>query len=377
MPRLKKPTTVEDTKEKGPKSKAPRYGEDPVPGFFPTGSTLLDLAFGGKGYPLGRIVNIVGDFSSGKTNIGLEACINFKRTFPKGKIRYIDAESAVSRDYAEELGLMRGDFELSQSDDGSSEVTSVRETIQDLLKFLSEGDSETEKLYVLDSLDALVDDLLSDEDSTSGYAGARKAAAFNVLLNRATPHLQKKKCLFLVISQIRVNIGVMFGPKFRRSGGKALDFYSSIICWMTESEKIVETTPTKLKIQTGIRTKAQIKKNKVGKPGKEVHLNLLFGYGIDDELSCLEWLKDAVGVEKITIGEKEYKITSLKNYIKKARKENKVAVLNKLQKSIRDITIRYWQDMEDTVRIGTRKYREEVEEMEETPTEEEDEVVED
>jgi len=344
--------------EETPDTLPSRYSTDhPVPGFFPTGSTQLDLTFGGKGYPLGRIINIVGDFSSYKSGLGVEACINFHKTFPDGLIRYVDSESAFDEDYAEELGLSRETVNLARDDDGKPTVTTVKETMEDLLNFLKTGDPTLPRLYVLDSLDALIDDILTDEEAASGYAGAKKAAAFTTLLNRVTARLSKSNCMLLIISQLRMNIGVMYGPKFRRAGGKALDFFSSAILWMNQVG-ILEDEIDRIKVPVGIESRVQVKKNKLGKPFREFRLVILFGYGIDDEMSCLEWLQKDMKVDSLMIDDKPYTLRGLKSSIKKARKENKVRTLEKIRTALQEKTKEVWKALDDASRTTVKKYGE-------------------
>src|ERR1051326_6647481 len=195
---------------------------------IPSGSTLLDLALGG-GWAIGRIFNIVGDRSSGKTLVAIEAFANFKRKFPTGLMRYAEAEAAFDEAFAEQLGF--------PSDVSRPEalIDTVSDFEKDLFKFIEECKAKKVKgLYILDSLDAISSDeaienfkLRMDDKKEKGSYGAEKAKALSALFNLLVSKVEEADCALGIISQIRENIGVTFGETKSRSGGKALDFYAS------------------------------------------------------------------------------------------------------------------------------------------------------
>lgn len=251
--------------------------------FLSSGCTMFDAILGG-GYVLGRIVNLVGDRSTGKTLQAIEAFANFAVTYPDGKARYCEAESAFDDDYAQALGLPL-DF-ISRTKDG--EVRTVQHFYNDLEKFLKDLDGKP-GIYVLDSLDALSEDGELERNIDDGSYGAEKAKKLGELFRRLTAKLEKSKCLLIIISQIRDKIGVTFGKQYSRSGGKALDFYASHIIWLADLGKIKKTIRGQERV-IGINVKAKCTKNKVGLPFREATYPIIFGYGTDDLYSSVEWL---------------------------------------------------------------------------------------
>lgn len=266
-----------------------RLAEKNLP-FVSSGCTLFDCALGG-GYVLGRVVNIVGDKSTGKTLLAIEACANFRNKYPEGHIRYAEAEAAFDQDYAEALGMPVSSISFSEE----GEVTTAEEFFADLEKTIDALDGQA-GLYVIDSLDALSDKaemaMKLDDKATFGMGKQKMMSqGFRKLVRK----IESSNLLIIVISQIRENIGVTFGAKYIRSGGKALDFYCSHIIWLAELGKIKKELRGNTRV-IGINVKAQVKKNKIGLPYREVEFPLLFGYGIDDVQAAVEWF----------LGQKEY-----------------------------------------------------------------------
>lgn len=259
--------------------------------FLPTGSTLLNLVLGG-GWAMGRIANIVGDRSSGKTLLAIEACVNFALLHGAKNIRYAEAEAAFDDGYARSLGMPEGVIFPERFD-------TVEAWFADLSTWLKARKSNQGPcMYILDSLDALSDDaeMARDIDNGATYGG-NKAKKLSEMFRRIARLAERKKCLLFVISQLRDNIGVMFGEKHKRSGGKALDFYCSQILWLAERGKIKRKVLGQERV-VGLKVKAMTKKNKVGTPFRDAEMEVIFSYGVDDETSMLEWLK----VQKATGG---------------------------------------------------------------------------
>lgn len=248
--------------------------------FIHSGCTLLNLALGG-GWGRDRIINVVGDRSTGKTGLAIEACANFAREYGAGGIRYLEAESAFDENYAATVGLPK-DLKIK------SGIATVENFYGDLLEFLDQK-PEGPALYVLDSLDALSDDDEMGRGIGSATYGTSKARKLSEIFRRATEPLARKQCTLMIISQVRDNIGVTFGETKTRSGGRALDFYASQIVWLSELGKIKRTFHG-VERTTGIRVRARVRKNKLGMPHREAEFPLIFNYGIDDEVSMLDWL---------------------------------------------------------------------------------------
>jgi protein RecA len=308
---------------------------------LPSGSTLLDLQNGG-GWALGRMVNIVGDSSSGKTLLAIEACANFARLHGAGGIRYCESEAAFDENYAESLGLPPG-ISMTRN------VRTVEDFNDDLCEFLKQ--TEGPALYCLDSADALSDKGESERDIGDATYGAGKAKAFSEMFRRQVSEIQKKDCCLLIISQIRDNIGVTFGPKKKRSGGHALDFYASQIVWLHEMGK-EKRTVTGVERTVGINVRAQNRKNKIGQPFREVEFLLVFNYGVDDELSMIDWLKkNKAGEEGLSFPLDRYAMA-----VRKARIDRDLEKLLSYGGELRAATKARWEAIELALRPPLSKY---------------------
>jgi recombination protein RecA len=256
--------------------------------FVSTGCTVLDCALG-NGYPLGRIVNIVGDRSTAKTLLGSEAVINFIRQYPDGAAFYRETEASYDANYAKQLGMPVDKVEFGDPD---KPITTVEEFAKELAEFIKrQTTSGKPGIYVLDSLDALSDDAEMERDIGEGTFGMAKAKAMSILFRTVARKLERTKILLIVISQVRENIGVQFGERYRRSGGKALDFYSSITLWLSKV-KDLDRTIKKIKRIYGVLVKGKVKKNKVSMPFRECNFEVHFGYGIEDFLASISWLEE-------------------------------------------------------------------------------------
>ncbi len=257
--------------------------------FISSGCTLLDCALG-NGYPLGRVVNIVGDKSTAKTGLAMEALINFLIAHPEGRAAYRETEAAFDRRYAEAMGLP-----ISKVDFGPDEpLNTVEDFARDFDKFLDDRIKVKDPgIYVLDSLDALSDEAEMERDIGKGSYALDKAKMLSTFFRKSARKMEQAKVLLLIISQVRDNIGAMFGDKHKRSGGRALDFYASQVLYLAHIETLSRTI-NKVKRPTGIRIRAKVRKNKVGLPFREAEFSFTFGYGINDEEASIEWL-DSVG----------------------------------------------------------------------------------
>lgn len=250
--------------------------------FIPSGCKLFDLALGG-GWARRRIANIVGDKSTGKTLLAIEAAANFNLIVPKGKIRYREAESAFDESYAAALG-----FPVNKVDFGEP-IDTIEDLFEDLEKVI-EGAKGDPELYIVDSLDALSDRAEMDRDIDEGSYGTGKAKMLSQLFRRQVRALAEKDITLIVISQVRDNIGVMVGKKTTRSGGRALDFYSSQTAWLQQIQRITKEVKG-IKRVVGVEINAKLEKNKIALPFREAQFQIRFGYGIDDYKACTEFLK--------------------------------------------------------------------------------------
>jgi recombination protein RecA len=252
--------------------------------FVKTGSTMLDLALGG-GWARGRIANVVGDRSSGKTLLMIEAAANFAAEHKRGKIYYREAESAFDKQYAAALGMP-----IDRIDFGKKQLETVEDMYRDLEAVAEKAKVPT--LYIVDSLDALSDDAEMDSDFGDNSFGAKKAKKLSEMFRRLIRLLEEKDVTVLIVSQIRDKIGAMFGRKVQRTGGRALDFYATHIVFLAQLGKLY-VTHRKQKRAIGVKVKAQVDKNKVSTPHREAEFDIRFGYGVNDAQSMVSWLRSA------------------------------------------------------------------------------------
>jgi recombination protein RecA len=271
--------------------------------FVKSGCTLLDCALGG-GYAIGRITNIVGDKSTAKTALATEALINFMQQYPKGVAAYRETEAAYDKAYAAEMGLNIAKVDFG---DETEPLTTVEGFARDFDKFL-DGTKGQPAIYILDSLDALSDETEMEQDIGKGSYGMQKAKTLSIMFRKMARKIERSQCLLIVVSQVRDNIGAMFGEKHRRSGGRALDFYASQILWLAHIKQLKRTI-SKVERPYGITIKASVKKNKVGLPLRTAEFDFLFGFGVDDLSASAEWLNEVGRL-------KEAGITNLKDYLK-------------------------------------------------------------
>ena len=258
--------------------------------FIHSGCTELDLALGG-GWVRARISNIIGDNSSGKTLLAIEAAANFALSVPKGKIRYREAESAWDDDYAGAIG-----FPIDRVDRGEP-IETIEDVFEDLEKVIA--GAKTPELYIIDSLDALSDRAELGRNLDEGSYGTGKAKMLSQLFRRQVRGLAEKDIHLMIISQIRDKIGVMVGKKTMRTGGRALDFYSSQTLWLTKAEKLKKTKKGVERV-VGIQIKGTVEKNKIAAAYRSAEFPIIFGYGIDDGRACMDFLKSI----KVAIDEK-------------------------------------------------------------------------
>lgn len=328
--------------------------------FFSSGSTLLDLALGG-GWALGRVFNIVGDASSGKTGLCVEAFANFKVKYPTGKMRYAESESAFDEIYAEILGFPK---EVERPDDL---LNTVEDFQQDFFKFIS---NPGPSLYILDSLDALSDEAelkkfdkemksrakIKDEEEEEGGEvikgdyGVAKAKKMSKLFRTLNGVAAEANCTLGIVSQTRDKIGVMFGEKQTRSGGKALDFYASQILWLREIKKLERAVMNESR-PVGVSVSGKVKKCKVGFPFREADFNIIFGYGIDDESSMLNWLSSIKQMNSEAVQQ-------TKKELGKARDTRDLAKIKEIATQLRADATVVWKKIEKELMPTTRKYSE-------------------
>lgn len=315
---------------------------------IPTGCTMLDCVLGG-GWAMGRVANIVGDKSVGKSLLAIEACANFAVKYPKGKIFYREAEAAFDEPYAEGLGLP-----VRRVDFGPEGIETIWETVEDIFEDLEQQIAYCEQhevpgLYIVDSLDALTSRAELARAPGTPTFGGEKPKLMGELFRKLVRRLKAAKICVIIISQVRDKIGVVFGEKHTRSGGKALDFYASQILWLSHLKKMVNTVGG-VKRATAVRIKAQCKKNKVSLPFRECEFVLRFGYGIEDVEASVEWLQEVKALGKLGLTDK-----TVDDFLDEA-----AALDGKprddLQNKVREVAFATWQEVESRFTPIRKKY---------------------
>lgn len=271
--------------------------------FISTGCKTLDLALGG-GWAEGRVFNIVGDKSTGKTLQCIEAGANFIMKYPKrGRVKYREAESAFDEAYAQALG-----FPLDRVDRGDGAMDTVEDMFEDLDHEINRKNASKEPLlYIVDSLDSLSDrGELSRAIDDPSY-GMEKAKVISQGFRRLVRKITEANITLGIVSQVRTNVGAgLYQRKTTRAGGKALDFYATHVLYLTQTGRLMRTVHG-IKRPTGVKIKAKVDKNKVGLPYREADYAISFGYGIEDGWACLEFLKVAGGLKDLGIKPDEIK----------------------------------------------------------------------
>jgi recombination protein RecA len=257
-----------------------RLGERPVVqmAVIPTGSIALDVALGIGGLPRGRIVEIYGPESSGKTSLALHAIASAQRS--GGIAAIIDAEHALDPDYAKNLGVDTDALLVSQPDTGEQALE-----ITDML--IRSGALD---LIVIDSVAALVPRAEIEGEMGDSHVGLQ-ARLMSQALRKITGALNNSNTTAIFINQLREKIGVMFGSPETTTGGKALKFYASVRLDIRRIESLKDGTDI-----VGNRTRVKVVKNKLASPFKQAEFDIMYGKGISREGSLID-----VGVEQSII----------------------------------------------------------------------------
>ena len=245
-----------------------------------TGSLGLDIALGVGGLPRGRVVEIYGPESSGKTTLTLQVIAEMQKI--GGQCAFVDAEHALDIQYAQKLGVNLQDLLISQPDTGEQAL----EIVDSLVR------SGAVDLIVVDSVAALTPKAELEGEMGDSLPGLQ-ARLMSQALRKLTAHIKKTNCMVIFINQIRMKIGVMFGSPETTTGGNALKFYASVrldirrIGAVKKGEEIV-----------GNQTKIKVVKNKLAPPFKQIVTEILYGEGISREGELIDMGVEAKLVDK-------------------------------------------------------------------------------
>jgi len=276
--------------------------------FLSSGSTNFNLALSGignsGGWARARILNIVGDGSSGKTVCALELAFWCFKNIKKIKSKNFAKIKKITIVYNNAEGAMDFPIELMYGEEFEAAVEwvcikSIEETCRDYAKRMRNLKKGEFLLYIIDSWDAIdsmeahkrFDEAIAENKEEKGSMQVEKQKFASKFFSKISGQMERneKDATLFIVSQVRVKIGAKFGKKTYRAGGKALDFYTHQVAWIREIEKMAKVKLGEKRV-FGIRSAAKVERSKVAKPFREANFNILFDYGIDDISGMVEYV---------------------------------------------------------------------------------------
>lgn len=323
----------------------PAKKEDIV--FIPSGDHMFDLSIGG-GWAQGRVGNIVGDKSTGKTLVAIEATANHNIMFPGAPIYYFEGESAFDKMYARLLGLPVDNVHFPNE---GAERNTIEALYRSLTTVVDNSiKTSTPCFYVVDSLDSLTSEDEIETDISKSTYGQAKTKQLSRIFRELIDPIQNSLCTLLIVSQVRDNIGVTFGATKKRAGGNAMDHYCSQVVWLHHVKQI-DKTINKHKEIIGHELRTKCTKNKVAMPHRQAHIAVLYAYGLNNIWGLYNFLDKEVYGAIV----EPYGITK----VTEQRSVNQILVhpeFLQIQKELEQAATRIWLETQAAFLPKVRKY---------------------